>query len=389
MNMDRFPRADRLTALPPYLFAEIDRKKAEVKAQGVDIIDLGVGDPDLSTPPHIVKAMQEAAADGKYHHYPSYSGMRAFNDAVARYYKRRHGVELDPDREVITLIGSKEGIAHLPLAYINPGDLAITPSPAYPVYQVAVGFCGGECHTMNLLEENDFLPDLAHLSAQILDRAKLMFLNYPNNPTAATADGDFFNKVVSMADYHNVIVCHDAAYSELYFDNDAPVSFLETKGAKDVGIEFGSLSKTYNMTGWRIGYAVGNADAIAALGKVKSNIDSGAFDAVQAAGIVALDSDQSCVVENRAIFQNRRDVLLAGLTKLGLSARKPKATFYVWIRVPEGKTSADFSTLLLTQCGIVTTPGNGFGAPGEGYIRMALTVPTERIEEALSRMAKL
>ncbi len=387
--MERFERADRLKALPPYLFAEIDRKKAEVKAKGVDIIDLGVGDPDLPTPPHIVEALQKAAADSRYHHYPSYSGLKAFNEAVARFYKRRFDVDLDPATEVITLIGSKEGIAHLPLAYINPGDLALVPSPAYPVYDVAVAFCGGERHVMDLTEEHGFLPDLPKIPAQQLDRAKLMFINYPNNPTAATADLHFFKEIASMAEWHNFLVAHDAAYSELFFDGEAPPSFLQTPGGKDVAIEFGSLSKTYNMTGWRIGYAVGNKDAIAALGKVKSNIDSGAFDAVQAAGIAALDSSQDCVAENRLVFQERRDVLLAGLSKLGLSARKPTATFYVWIKTPEGVSSAGMAGALLSQCGIVTTPGNGFGAPGEGYIRMALTVPAPRIEEALARMAKL
>ncbi|MEW5736002.1 MAG: LL-diaminopimelate aminotransferase [Thermodesulfobacteriota bacterium] len=387
--MKKFDRADRIVKLPPYLFAEIDRKKAEVKARGVDIIDLGVGDPDLPTPPHIVEALSKAAADPRYHRYPSYSGMGSFNEAVARFYKRRFNVALDPKTEVITLIGSKEGIAHLPLAYINPGDMALCPSPAYPVYAISVSFCGGTPYLMDLKKENGFLPDLAAIPGSVADSAKLMFLNYPNNPTAAVADTAFFQKVVEFAKDRKMVVAHDAAYTEMGFDGYEPMSFLQVPGAKDLGIEFHSLSKTYNMTGWRLGFAVGNADVIQALGKVKSNIDSGAFDAIQMAGIAALDGDQSCVAQNMAIYTERRDMLAAALSDMGLTVNKPKASFYIWGQVPKGTTSADFCTLLLERCGIVATPGNGFGAAGEGFFRMALTVSAQRIAEAVERMKKL
>ncbi|MBI9074851.1 MAG: LL-diaminopimelate aminotransferase [Desulfatibacillum sp.] len=383
--MDTFEKADRLKQLPPYLFAEIDRKKEEVRAKGVDIIDLGVGDPDLPTPDHIIQALNEAAKDPRYHRYPSYSGMGAFNKAVARFYQKRFGVSLELN-EIITLIGSKEGIAHIPLAYINPGDVALVPSPAYPVYQVGVEFCGGTCHIMPLTKENSFLPDLDAIPEDVASKAKLMFINYPNNPTAATADKAFFQKVVAFAKKYKIIVCHDLAYSEMSFDGYSPMSFMEVEGAKDVGIEFHSLSKTYNMTGWRLGFAVGNAEVIGALGKVKSNIDSGAFDAVQMAGIEALDGDQQCVADNSKIYQERRDILMEGFASLGLKCTPPKATFYMWVEVPKGYTSADFCTKLLTEAGIVATPGNGFGAPGEGYFRMALTQNKYRIAEVVKRM---
>lgn len=387
--MSTFEKADRLKQLPPYLFAEIDRKKEEVRAKGVDIIDLGVGDPDLPTPDHIIKAMQKAVCEPKYHRYPSYSGMKSFNEAVARFYEKRFSIQLDPGSEVITLIGSKEGIAHIPLAFINPGDLALVPSPAYPVYAVAVQFCGGLVHVMDLKKENDFLPDLDAIPEEIAKKAKLMFLNYPNNPTAAVADEAFYKKVVDFAKKYNIIVCHDAAYSEMAFDGYSPLSFLEIPGAKDIGIEFHSLSKTYNMTGWRIGFAVGNAEVVGALGKVKSNIDSGAFDAVQIAGIKAMDSGQQCVADMRQIYQERRDLLMQGLNALGLKAKAPKATFYMWVEVPSGYTSATFATKLLTECGIVATPGNGFGDAGEGFFRMALCVDKERIAEVVERMKKM
>ncbi|ACL02123.1 LL-diaminopimelate aminotransferase [Desulfatibacillum aliphaticivorans] len=386
--MDQFEKADRLKQLPPYLFAEIDRKKEEVRAKGVDIIDLGVGDPDLPTPDHIIKALNEAAKDPRYHRYPSYSGMGAFNKAVARFYDKRFGVNLELS-EIITLIGSKEGIAHIPLAYINPGDVALVPSPAYPVYQIGVEFCGGSCHIMPLLKENGFLPDLDAIPEDVASKAKLMFINYPNNPTAAVADEAFFKKVIEFAKKYKIIVCHDAAYTEMSFDGYAPMSFMEVDGAKEVGIEFHSLSKTYNMTGWRLGFAVGNAEVIGALGKVKSNIDSGAFDAVQMAGIEALDGDQQCVADNSKIYQERRDLLMEGLNAMGLKCTPPKATFYMWVEVPEGYSSADFCTKLLTEAGIVATPGNGFGAPGEGYFRMALTQNKDRMAEAVKRMQEL
>lgn len=382
-------RAERLKRLPPYLFKELDRLRDEVKAQGVDVIDFGVGDPDLPTPHHIVEALKKAVEDPSTHRYPSYSGMHDFRDCVARWYKRRFGVDLEPSREVIVLIGSKEGIAHIPLAFINPGDLALVPTPAYPVYHTGTIFAGGESYFMPLLEKNGFLPDLDSIPEDVAKRAKMMFINYPNNPTSAVAEEEFFRRVVDFAKTYNIIVCHDAAYSELAFDGYRPISFLQVEGAKEVGIEFHSLSKTYNMTGWRLGFAVGNEEVIQGLGQVKSNIDSGAFNAIQMAGVAALEGDQTCVEEICRIYKERRDVLVAGLQSAGLRPIIPKATFYVWCRIPENTTSTEFSMRLLKEAGIVTTPGNGFGKHGEGYIRFALTVPVERIEEAIERIKKL
>ncbi|MFP5213775.1 MAG: LL-diaminopimelate aminotransferase [Acidobacteriota bacterium] len=384
-----FEKADRVRQLPPYLFKEIDRLKAELAAKGVDVINLGVGDPDLPTPKHIIDRLKTASEDPANHQYPSYSGMNNFRVSVANWYKKRFNVDLDPPTEVLTLIGSKEGIAHLPLAFINPGDLALVPSPAYPVYQIATMFAGGESYIMPLTRENRFLPDLDAIPADVARRAKLMFINYPNNPTGATAERDFYEKVLDFAREYNIIVCHDAAYTEMAFGGYKPMSFLELPGAKEVGIEFHSLSKTYNMTGWRIGFAVGNASVLDGLGQIKSNVDSGAFNAVQYAGMAALDEDQACIDEMQKIYQERLDVLIAGLRKAGLDPEVPKATFYVWCPTPAGYSSKDFSALLLSEAGIVTTPGSGFGEPGEGYIRMALTVSKERIEEAVARIQKL
>lgn len=384
-----FEKAERLRRLPPYLFKEIDRLKAELIAKGVDVINLGVGDPDLPTPKHIISALQRTAEDPANHQYPSYSGMNDFKNSVARWYKKRFNVDLDAEREVLTLIGSKEGIAHLPLACINPGDLALVPSPAYPVYDIATMFAGGESYFMPLVRENNFLPDLDAVPPDLARRAKVLFINYPNNPTGATAEREFFVKVVEFAREYDVMICHDAAYTEMGFDGYRPMSFLEVEGAREVGIEFHSLSKTYNMTGWRLGFAVGNSEVIAALGQVKSNIDSGAFNAVQWAGITAIESDQQCVAEMQQIYQERRDILIEGLRSVGLKPEPPKATFYVWCPTPSGYTSQDFTSLLLKEAGIVTTPGSGFGAPGEGYVRMALTVNKERIREAVERIRKL
>jgi len=384
-----FEKSDRLKKLPPYLFKEIDRQKDEVRKQGVDIIDLGVGDPDMPTPPHIIAALNKAAADPTNHQYPSYTGMGEFNAAVARWYKRRFNVDLDSEKEVVTLIGSKEGIAHIPLAVINPGETALVSSPGYPVYNIGVQFAGGKTYSMDLLKQNDFLPDLAAIPPAVVKDARMMFINYPNNPTAAVATTEFFNEVVSFAAASNIIVCHDAAYTEMAFDGYRPMSFLQTDGAKEVGIEFHSLSKTYNMTGWRIGFAVGRAEVIQALGQVKSNIDSGAFQAVQLAGIAALEGDQTCVADMSKAYTERRDILVEGLIDLGLSVQKPRATFYVWIEVPQGYTSSEFTSHLLLKAGIVVTPGNGFGAAGEGYVRMALTVGNERMKEVIDRIRSI
>jgi LL-diaminopimelate aminotransferase len=386
--MDSFKKAERLRRLPPYLFKEIDRKKKEVMARGVDIIDLGVGDPDLPTPGHIIEALKSAAEDPGNHRYPSYSGMHDFKYAVAEWYKGRFGVELDPESEVVSLIGSKEGIAHLPLAFIDSGDVALVPSPAYPVYHIATMFAGGDSYFMPLLRENDFLPDLGSIPADVVERAKLIFLNYPNNPTAAVADLDFFNKVVEFANKHEVLVCHDAAYTEMAYDGYRPPSFLEASGAKEVGLEFHSLSKTYNMTGWRIGFAVGNGALIDGLGAIKSNIDSGVFQAVQIAGIKALSGDQACVQEMAEVYTRRRDLMVKGLSEAGLEVEPPRATFYLWISVPQGYTSAQLTTQLLEK-GVVVTPGNGFGEPGEGYIRIALTQKRDRLEQAIERIRSM
>ena len=381
-------QADRLKKLPPYLFAELDRKKAEARSRGVDVIDLGVGDPDLPTPDNIINKLAEAAREPRYHRYPTYTGMNEFRKAVSRWYKKRAGVDLEPIQEVVSLIGSKEGIAHIPLAFINPGDVVLVPSPAYPVYAIATLFAGGIPHEMPLLKENSFLPDLGQIPADVLGKAKMMFLNYPNNPTAAPATREFFRTVVDFAEKHNIMICHDFAYSEMTFDSYVPPSFLEIPGAIDVGIEFHSLSKTYNMTGWRIGWAAGNAKIIDGLGRIKSNIDSGIFEAIQVAGIEALEGDQQCLADMRDIYTERRDVLIGGLRKLGINVEPPKATFYVWFEVPSGYSSASFAALLLEKSGIVATPGNGFGSPGEGYVRMALTVSKERLAEAVERIIK-
>ena len=384
--MMNIKKSNRLASLPPYLFKEIDRQKEEVRQRGVDVIDLGVGDPDLPTPIHIIEALNQAALNPQNHRYPSYSGMDEFNQAVARWYKRRFNVNLDGEKEVVTLIGSKEGIAHIPLAFINPGDWALVPSPCYPVYPTGVQFAGGNPYFMDLLKENDFLPDLDAVPVEMAKNAKLMFLNYPNNPTSAIAKREFFKNVVSFAKSNNIIVCHDAAYTEMAFDGYQPISFLEAEGASGVGIEFHSLSKTYNMTGWRLGFAVGRPEIIEGLGGIKSNIDSGAFQAIQIAGIAALEGDQTCVQNMNKKYQERRNILVDGVIDLGLSVKKPKATFYVWIEVPDGYRSATFTTHLLTKGGIVVTPGNGFGSAGEGYVRMALTVGKERLKEVIERI---
>ncbi len=381
--------SERLQKLPPYLFVELDRMKAEVQAKGVDVIDLGVGDPDLPTPSHIVEAAVEAVKKPENHHYPSSVGMLAFRQAAASWLERRFGVKVDPTKEIVTLIGSKEGIAHFPLAFVNPGDVVLVPTPAYPVYHIGTLFAGGETYYLPLLPENNFLPDLESIPQEILSRAKILWLNYPNNPTAAVADKDFFAKVVDFAKKHDLIVAHDAAYTELYFDDFRPPSILEVDGAREVAIEFHSLSKTYCMTGWRIAFAVGNETIVSGLTKVKNNVDSGVFQAVQEAGIAALSGDQKCVEEFRQIFKERRDVVVEGLKELGLEVDPPKATFYVWARVPEGYSSASFAAKLLKEAGIVVTPGNGFGEPGEGFFRIALTVDKNRLKEALERIASL
>ena len=389
--MSGFPitYAERIKTLPPYLFAAIDEMKQRAMARGVDIINLGIGDPDLPTPAPILQRMQKAVTDPQHHQYPSSSGMLSFRTAVADWYKRRFNVDVDPKSEVVTLIGSKEGIGHVPMAFIDPGDVVLVPSPGYPVYPVAASFAGGTTHAMPLLKRNGFLPDLNAVPPDVAQQAKLMFLNSPNNPTSVIADTAFFQRVVAFAKERHVIVCHDAAYSEIFYDGRRPPSFLEADGAMDVGIEFHSLSKTFNMTGWRLGFAVGRADVIAGLSQIKSNLDSGQFQAIQEAGITALESDDRITAGLRAIYQERRDVLVEGLRNLGLQFETPSATFYVWIEVPQGYTSASFTARLLEKAGLVTTPGNGFGTPGEGYVRMTITTTKERLAEAVDRLKQI
>ncbi|HUM38296.1 MAG TPA: LL-diaminopimelate aminotransferase [Nitrospira sp.] len=381
--------ATRIKTLPPYLFAAIDKMKQEALARGVDIINLGIGDPDLPTPTPIIESLAQAAKNPKHHQYPSYEGMLSFRKAVADWYRRRFNVTLDPANEVLTLIGSKEGIGHVHLAFVDPGDIVLVPSPGYPVYPVGTSFCGGVSHIMPLTKANGFLPDLNAIPNDVARKAKLMWLNSPNNPTSVIMSKDYFKRVVDFAQENHIIVCHDAAYSEIYYDGKRPASFLEIDGAKDVGVEFHSLSKTYNMTGWRLGFAVGNKDVLAGLGKVKSQLDSGVFEAIQAAGITALGLEDSVTDELRKIYQERRDTLVPGLKQLGLEVDPPPAAFYIWVTVPKGYTSASFTAHLLEKAGIVTTPGNGFGAPGEGYIRMTVCTTKERLAEAVERIKKV
>lgn len=375
--------AKRLDNLPRYLFAQIDAIKAQKRAEGVDLIDLGVGDPDLPTPQHIVDALCEAARDPATHHYPDYLGMIAYRRAVASWYKTRFGITLDPAREVLALIGSKEGIAHIPEAFVNPGDYVLASDPGYPVYKTSTLFAEGKCYHMPLLEQNNLLPDYDAIPNEIVNGAKLMFIGYPNNPTGAIASMKFFDETVEFAKNNDIIVVHDNAYSEISYDGYKAPSFLQASGAMDIGIETHSLSKTYNMTGWRIGMAVGNANLISAFGRVKTNIDSGVFDAIQRAAIVALTGPQDCVKNARAIYQERRDVLVAGLQSLGFSVHVPKASFYVWMKVAD---SAGFTARMINEAGIVVTPGTGFGPNGEGYVRFAITRPVARINEAVARM---
>lgn len=378
--------AARIKNLPPYLFARIEAKIAEAKAAGRDIINLGIGDPDRPTPKYIIEALATAAADPANHQYPTSVGMLSFRRAVADWYRCRFGVSLDPQKEVVTLIGSKEGIAHLPFCYLNPEDVALVPDPGYPVYGIGTLLAGGKPYFLPLRKENGFLPDLTLVPSEIAQRAKLLFLNYPHNPTGAVAGKEFFAEVVRFAQEYEIIVAHDAAYSELTFDGYRAPSFLEAPGAKGVGIEFGSLSKPYNMTGWRIGWAVGNAEVIETLGCLKSNLDSGAFQAVQEAGRRALEGPQTCVVEMQKTYVARRDLVIAGLNELGWRLTPPRATFYVWAPVPQGYTSESFAESLLEKAGVVVTPGNGYGACGEGYFRIALTLEEERLREALARL---
>ncbi len=379
--------SNRLKALPEYLFVEIDRAKKEVQASGADVIDLGIVDPDLPTPDAIIRAMERGVNDPANHQYPTNYGMIEFRREIAAWHSRRFGVRLDPASEVLPILGSKEGIGHIPLAFVNPGDVVLVPDPGYPVYRAGTVIAGGDPYSMGLLEENGFLPVFDDIPSEIAKRARLMFINYPNNPTAAVASEEFYRRAVHFAERNDIIVCHDAAYSEMTYDGYAASSFLAVDGAKEVGIEFNSLSKTFNMTGWRVGFAVGNAKILAGLAKVKSNVDSGMFQALQFAGIAALTENFSEFrAQQMATYQRRRNLLCDGLNALGWKIEKPKGGLCVWARLPGSVPSSAASMDCLRKSGVVITPGIGFGRYGEGYVRLSLTCPEERISEAVKRI---
>lgn len=375
-----------MQSLPPYLFARIEKKIEEAREKGIDIINLGIGDPDQPTPKHIIDRMAEAIYDAANHQYPSSVGLLSFRQAVANWYKKRFNVDLDAKSEVVSLLGSKEGVAHISFCYLNAGDVNLVPAPGYPVYGIGTLLAGGESHIMPLKAENNFLPVLEDIPSEVARKAKLMFINYPNNPTGAVADLAFFSRVIEFARNFDILVCHDAAYTELCYDGFKPPSFLQAPGAKEVGIEINSLSKPYNMTGWRIGWAAGNPAAVEVLGRFKSNVDSGVFQAIQYAGIEALEGPQDSLQQMQELYQQRRDTALAGLEKIGLKVTPPKGTFYLWVPVPEGYNSSNFAEEVLEKASVIITPGLGYGEHGEGYFRITLTVDKDRLAEAFDRI---
>ena len=379
-------RSVRLDKIPPYLFAEIDRKIAEAKAKGVDIISLGIGDPDTPTLENVVEAMHAAIDDPSTHDYPPYNGTEEFRKAACKWMKNRFGVELDPDKEMLANIGSKEAIAHVFFAFVDEGDYTLVPDPGYPVYKNATVFAGGTPYSMPLLPENDFLPDFDAIPEEVAKKSKIMFLNYPNNPTGAVCDKEFFKKAVDFCKKYDILLCHDQAYCEMTYDGYKAPSVLEVEGAKDIAIEFFSHSKSYNMTGWRVGFVCGNAEAIKALGTIKNNIDSGVFKAVQRAATAAFDIPRERIEKLNNMYKERKEVAEQGLRELGWNVKPSKATFYLWMPVPKGFTSEEFATVLLEKAGVVVPPGNGYGKYGEGFFRIALTKPVNVIKEALSRM---
>lgn len=381
--------ADRIKKIPPYLFLEISRKIAAKKAEGIEVIDFGIGDPDLPTAVPVLEALKNTSADVPNHRYPETDGMPEFRKAIADWYQGRFGIIIDPDSEIISLIGAKEGIGHASLCFIDPGDIALVPDPGYPVYSVGTWFAGGECHWMPLQEENGWLPDIDLIPENVATRAKVMWLNYPNNPTGAVADIDYFKNIVDFAKTYDIAVMHDACYTDVVYDGYKHPSFLETPGALDVGVEFHSLSKSYNMTGWRIGMAVGNPEMIRALLVVKSNIDSGVPQAIQYMGIEALQTSSEWIDQRNGVYQRRRDKVLRALKSLGLHVDPPKASLYIWAKVPEGYTSASLTEKLLEEGNIVVTPGSGYGRYGEGYIRMSLTISDEKLDQGLTQLRNL
>lgn len=381
--------AERLEKLPPYLFVEIDRLKKYLENQGKELIDLGIGDPDLPTPQEIIAEMIKALQCTRNHHYPLDQGLSSLRENIALWFKKRFAVELNPDNEILPLIGSKEGIAHFPLAVLNSGDIVLLPEPLYPPYRSGAIFAGGEIYYLPLDEENDFKPVLDQIPKNVLKKAKLLYLNYPNNPTTAIAELKFFQDVVEFALKNEIIILHDAAYSELTYDGYIAPSILQIENAKDVAIEFHSFSKTYNMTGWRLGWACGNSKLIAYLRQLKSNIDSGVFNPIQYAGIKALEIYEKNVRFLRQIYKRRRDIFVDGLRQQGWNIDKPNATFYIWAKVPNNMTSQEFCKLLLQEAAIVATPGVGFGPSGEGWIRFSLTVDEEKLENAVAKIAKI
>jgi len=381
-------KANRIMNVPPYLFAEVEKKRADMISRGVKVIDLSIGDPDMPTPKRILRKFHRAVNDPKTHNYPPYEGTKEFREAVAKWYKKRFNVELDPNSEVLSLIGSKEGIAHVFLAFIDPGDYALIPDPGYPVYNVATILAGGTPYPVPLLKSNGFIPNLKAIDKEIVRKSKLLFINYPGNPTAAVAGKEFYAEAVDFCRKNNILLCSDLAYSEVAFDGYRPMSVLEIPGAKDVAIEFHSLSKTYNMTGWRIGMAVGSSYAISALSIIKTNVDSGVFKAIQIAGVEALSGPQKEIDKMNKIYAQRRNILVDGLNTLGWKLERPKASFYVWAPVPNGYTSASFVKHLLEKAGVLVVPGSGYGKNGEGYFRVSITTDKANIREAISRMRK-
>jgi LL-diaminopimelate aminotransferase len=381
--------ANRLTLLPPYLFAELDRLKREVQQKGIDVISLGIGDPDLPTPAHIVEALKRTAEIPANHRYPDYQGLDRFREAVCGWYQRRFGVKLDPSKDACALIGSKEGIANFSVGIVDPQDVVLIPDPGYPVYYSGCVFNGGEPYFMPLRKEHAFLPELTAIPAEVARRAKLMWLNYPNNPTAAVAEPEFLRRAVKFCLENGIILAFDIAYSEIAFDGYRAPSVLQIDGARECAIEFHSLSKTFSMTGWRVGFALGNAQLVGALGTVKTNVDSGVFQPVQEAAIAALEGGDQKLHEYCAIYQERRDMMVAALQGLGLECERPRATFYLWTKTPKGYNSVSFTERVLKETGVVITPGSGFGKSGEGYVRFSLTVSSERLKEAVGRIKAL